>query len=257
MVIPAPGLYVGTVRHRRFAPRPHQFEYSLFMAWLDVDRLREAMDVSRLTSYNRWNWAAFDERDHLGDPVRPLRDRVRDSAHAAGHVLPDGPIYLLTHLRYAGYVFNPISLFYCYDSQGDLQLVLAEVSNTYGGRRNYWLQPRDQTARRFHAVTSKTMYVSPFMEYDVDYEFLLSPPGQTLVAHMNVARSGADGSASSRVLDATLSLDHKPLTARAVRTALCRFPWMTAKVIAAIHWQALRLRLKGLKFVPFPQGGSA
>ena len=246
-----PGLYVGTVRHRRFKPQSHAFEYALFMVLLDIDRIRESMAASRFTSYNRRNWAAFYERDHLdGDPTRALRDRLHDAAVAAGETLPDGRIYLLTNLRYLGYVFNPISVFYCYDREGSLALVLAEVNNTYGGRRYYWLRPTDGIARRFRSHARKAMYISPFMEYDVDYEFVLTPPADALVAHMNVLRQGYE---SGRMFDATLTLDRRPWTAAAIRSVLLRFPWMTAKVIAAIHWEALRLRLKGLPVMPFPQ----
>ena len=252
-MIPSPALYVGTIRHRRFSPKQHHFEYSLFMAFLDVDRLSELMAVSRFTSHNRWNWAAYDDRDHLGDPSRPLRERLRESAAGAGHTLPDGPIYLLTHLRYAGYVFNPISLFYCYGLGGQLELVLAEVSNTYGGRQHYWLRPSDDAAAPFRAAAAKALYVSPFMDFDMDYHFTLTNPGETLVAHMSLTRQGPQRPDHGRVFDATLTLQHQPWTARTVRTALLRFPWMTAKVTAAIYWQALRLRLKGLPVVPFPR----
>lgn len=252
-MIPEPGLYVGTVRHRRFAPRPHAFEYPLFMAFIDIDRVREMMAASRLTSYNRWNWAAFDERDHIGDPGRPLRDRLRESAARAAERLPDGPIRLLTNLRYAGYVFNPISLYYCYDHDGRLQRVLADVSNTYGGRHGYWLNPIGETRRRFRAEAGKALHVSPFMDYDVDYEFVLTPPADSLVAHLNVTRRDAAKPVAGRLFDATLTLKHRPWTPRAIRATLIQFPWVTAKVIAAIYWEALRLRLKGLEVRPFPR----
>lgn len=251
---PEPGLYVGTIRHRRFAPRTHAFEYPLFMAFIDIDRVREAMAVSRLTSYNGWNWASFDERDHLGDPARPLRERLREHALAAGDDLPDGPVRLLTHLRYFGYVFNPISLYYCYDEAGRLRRVLADVSNTYGGRRAYWLRPEDEAPQRFRARARKALYVSPFMDYDVDYEFVLTPPADALVTHLNVTRrDAADTPAPRRLFDATLSLERRPWTAGAIRSTLASFPWMTGKVIAAIYWEALRLRLKGLPVMPFPR----
>ena len=245
----APALYVGTVRHRRFQPTPHQFRYQLFMVLLDVDRLAEAMSASRLTSYNRWNWAAFHDRDHIGDPAAPLRHRLRDSAAAAGAALPDGPILLLTHLRYAGYIFNPISIYYCHDSAGDLRVVMADVRNTYGGRTQYWLRPESSPHQGFRAAADKSLYVSPFMAPDVRYEFLLTPPGPSLVAHMNVNRIDRDP-AAPRLFDATLTLRRQPWTATTVRRTLLRFPWMTASVIAAIHWQALRLRLKGLPIFP-------
>ena len=246
----AAALYTGTIRHRRFAPRAHQFEYSLFMVLLDVDRLREAMGVSRLTSYNGWNWASFDERDHIGDPSQPLRDRLRESAASADEVLPDGPIYILTHLRYVGYVFNPISLYYCYDRSNRLRLVLADVRNTYGGRCGYWLRSGGDRRDVVRETAAKSLYVSPFMDYDVDYDFVLTPPGPTLVAHMNVTHRNGGAAGEPRLFDATLRLTQQPWTARAVRTALARWPWMTAKVIAAIYWQALRLRLKGVPVVP-------
>jgi DUF1365 family protein len=252
---PAPGLYVGTIRHRRFTPRPHDFEYRLFMVLLDVDGIEQAMTASRLTSYNHWNWASFHDSDHVGDPSQPLRTRLRASAEAHGLSLPDGPILLLTHLRYAGYIFNPISIFYCLDSGGALRRVLADVRNTYGGRRLYWLQPADPAAHRFRAVADKTLCVSPFMASGVSYEFLLTPPGDAMVAHMNVHRQAPRGDAvasGERVFDATLSLERRPWTAATIRRALLRFPWMTAKVTAAIHFEALRLYLKGLPVVPRP-----
>jgi DUF1365 family protein len=256
LVIPEPGIYVGTLRHRRFSPTPHAFTYSIFMPLLDVDRIPELMAVSRMTSYNGRNLAAFDDRDHFGDPTRSLRARIEDSADGAGVALPDGPIFLLTHLRYAGYAFNPISLYYCYERAGRLTRVLAEVNNTYGGRQLYWLTRDAAGGPSFRARVAKALYVSPFIAAEVDYGFSMTAPGESLIAHMDVHRSQdpvADVGPSAsppRVLDATLSLRRRPWTAGAIRFALLRFPLMTTKVIASIHWQALRLYLKGVPVVP-------
>ena len=134
-----PGIYTGDLRHRRLGPRPHEFTYRVFLALLDIDRIPELMRVSPFASYNRWNWATFAERDHFGDPRLPLRERLARDAAANGLQLPDGPVFLLTHLRYLGYCFNPISFFYCYTASGELEMVLAEVANTFGERHNYWL----------------------------------------------------------------------------------------------------------------------
>ena len=142
-------LYSGTLRHRRFEPVAHTFVYPIFMAFLDVDRVGELMKVSRLASWNRFNWATFDDRDHLGDPSRPLRNRVADDAARHGIALPDGRIFLLTHLRYLGYCFNPVSFFYCFDRADRLQMVLAETHNTFGGAHHYWVRPRDRVAKAF------------------------------------------------------------------------------------------------------------
>lgn len=252
-MIPGPGLYTGTLRHRRFVPSRHAFSYHLFMAWLDIDRIPEVMRRSRWTSYNHFNWASFDERDHFGDPRLPLRERIVRDAQVHGVEVPDGPIYLLTHLRYLGYCFNPISFFFCYDRQGALGAVLAEVNSTFGERRNYWLTPANQvpSASAFRYRCPKAMHVSPFMDMVLDYEFVLTQPAGSLIAHMATFERPLTA-ASQAFFDATLTLDHQAWTPRAVRAALLRHPWMTVKVIAAIHWEALRLYLKRVPVFTHP-----
>jgi uncharacterized protein len=230
-VVTEPGVYVGTLRHRRFAPVPHAFTYPLFMVLVDVDRIEELMQVSAFTSANRFNWAAFHDRDHLGDPGLPLRERLRVDAARHGIEL-DGPIFLLTHLRYLGVCFNPVSFFYCFDRGGRLQRVLAEVHNTFGGAHNYWVSAHDTAA--------KALYVSPFVPPDVEYAFDFSNPGASLVAHMEARREGL------AFFDATLRLDRRPWTAGAIRGVLARHPLMTAGVVAGIHWEALKLWWKGV-----------
>lgn len=248
-MVSGPAVYAGRLRHRRFRPRPHAFTYDLFMAWLDIDRIPEAMAVSRLTSVNRFNWAAFDDRDHTGDPARPLRERVAASARDAGLTLPDGPIYLLTHLRYLGYAFNPISFYYCYDTAGTLAAVMGEVHSTFGEERCSWIDARaTRTPTGLRHRTPKTMRVSPFMPMAVDWEFVLTEPGESLVAHMNAFLHTEAGAAPC--FDATLTLTRRPWTASIIRRALARHPFMTGKVIAAIHWEAFRLWLKGTPHYP-------
>jgi DUF1365 family protein len=233
------GLFVGTLRHRRFTPVPHAFSYPLFMALLDIDRVPELMRTSPLTSCNRWNWASFNDRDHLGDPSRPLRERLIVDARRHDIELPAGRIFLLTHLRYLGYCFNPVSFFYCFDSQDQLQVVLAEVRNTVGGAHNYWLRP-SSASPTFRAAAMKSLYVSPFMPVNLSYAFALSRPAHRLVAHMKAVE------ADVVCFDATLSLERRPWSAVEIRRALTRHPAMTAAVMAGIHWQALRLWWKGV-----------
>jgi len=237
------GVFVGTLRHRRMETVPHAFTYQLFMVLLDIDRIQDLMAASSFTSQNRWNWASFYDRDHFGDPALPLRSRLAADAAASGLDLPAGRIFLLTNLRYLGYVFNPVSFFYCFDAAGDLQLVLAEVSNTFGGSHNYWLRP-DRASRAFRSAAPKSLYVSPFMPPDLDYAFAFTAPAEQLVVHMETARNGV------RTFDATLSLTRRAWTAREIRRALLRHPAMTARVVAGIHWQALRLWWKGVPVVP-------
>jgi DUF1365 family protein len=225
-------LYRGTLRHRRFDPVAHEFTYSLFMAFLNVDQLPRLMRIAPFLSLNRPNIASFHEADHFGDPSKTLRQRIEEDARAHGLALPDGEIFILTHLRYLGYVFNPISLYYCYSKSEKLELVLAEVNNTFGERKNYWIT----SPQKFRCP--KELHVSPFNKMELDYEFILPDPDQMLIAHMNTLDGGR------RFFDATLSLRREPWSAKSLGLALLRFPWMTAKVIAAIHWEALRLYLK-------------
>jgi DUF1365 family protein len=242
-----PAIYAGTLRHRRFHPVRHEFSYSLFMAFLDIDRIPETMARSAVSSYNRWNWASFHESDHFGDPARALRERLRDDAAAHGVEFPDGAVFLLTNLRYFGYCFNPISLYFCYSKDGSLGTILAEVNSTFGERKNYWLGPQNRLpgkALGFHAA--KEMHVSPFMSMNLEYEFAFNSPGERLVAHMNTLDAGAS------FFDATLTLERQPWTASNLTAALAKQPFMTAKVIAAIHWEALRLWWKRVPVYSHP-----
>ena len=213
-------IYRGWLRHRRFAPRRHAFRYALFMVYLDLAELDEAFR-------GRWLWRAFARfrrEDHLGDHAVPLDQAVRDLVERESGRRPAGPIRLLTHLRYFGYVFNPVSFYYCFGPDGErVEAVVAEVTNTpWGERCCYVLGPRRTT-------TPKAMHVSPFMPMDLSYDWRFTAPLERLAAHMALERHG------ERVFDATLALKRAPLSSR----ALLAFPLMTLQVVAAIHWEAL------------------
>jgi DUF1365 family protein len=242
-------IYQGTLRHRRFSPRAHEFSYPVFMAFFDIERIPELMQVSPFTSYNRWNWASFYERDHFGDPALPLRRRLESHAAAQGIRLPDGRIFLLTNLRYLGYVFNPVSFFYCLDGGGKPRTILAEVNSTFGERHNYWLSEavRPDPRRANHYRCRKLMHVSPFMPMGMEYAFSFSTPGERLGVQIATMQGKV------KVLDATLALRREPWSSGAVGRALLRHPWMTGKVIGAIHWEALRLYLKRVPVFPRPE----
>jgi DUF1365 family protein len=245
-------LYFGTLRHRRFRPASHEFTYPLFMAYLDVDHVPELMRISRFAAYNRWNWASFNEADHFGDARRPLRQRLAEDAAKHGHQLPNGQIFLLTHLRYLGYNFNPVSFFYCHDADGRLQLIMSEVKNTFGETQNYWLSSpcetgTSETARSYQFA--KTFHVSPFISMDCRYHWTFTTPGESLLVQTNVDEN------HEAVFDGTLRLVRKPWSAQWLRHALTRFPWVTAKTVAAIHWEAARLYLKKVPIVHHPGPG--
>jgi DUF1365 family protein len=243
-----PAVYTGTLRHRRFEPKCHQFSYRLFMLLLDIDRIPEAMAVSPFTSYNHFNVSSFHPSDHFGDPTLSLRARLEADAAANGIVLPDGPVFLLTHPRYLGYVFNPISLYYCLDQAGELKTIAAEVRSTLGERHVYWLSDgnREPAAGSHIHRCAKKMHVSPFMPMDLEYRFALTPPEDRLVAHIATLEHGRS------FFDATLTLERHTWDSRNIHKALLAHTLMTAKVIGSIHWEALRLWIKGVPVFPRP-----
>lgn len=234
-------LYRGWVRHRRFSVRPHQFRYGLFMVYLDLGELEQVFKGRWLWSTGRAALAWFRRADYPGDPEQPLDEWVRERVARKTGRRPGGPIGLLTHLRYFGYGFNPISVYYCFDAGGErVETVVLEVTNTpWGERCHYVISP--QPGERF----SKAMHVSPFMPMGLHYRWYANAPGERLCVHLNVCRETVQGQ-EERQLDATLSLRREPITGMNLALAWLRFPWMTGKVIAGIHWEALKLWLKGV-----------
>ena len=228
------GIYEGWVRHRRFETTPNAFRYRLFMMYLD---LAEADDVFA----DRWLWssrgpalARYSRGDHFGDPAAPLEACVRDAVAEQLGRRPDGRIGLLTHLRYFGLMFNPISFFFCFDGETDrLDSLVLEVTNTpWRERHLYVLDARGEKKR--HRL-AKQMHVSPFLGMDVEYDMVLTPPTDRFVAHMDCRREGQSA------LDATLSLRRTEITTAALARVLVQYPAMTLQVVAGIYWQALRL----------------
>lgn len=241
-------LYVGHVRHRRFFPRRHEFRYNLFMAYLDLAEL-ETVFRGRWLWSTRWPGLAwFRRQDHFGDPQIPLDAYVRDLAERQTGRRPQGPIRLLTHLRYFGYCINPISIYYCFKPGGEeLDFLVAEVTNTpWGEKIGYVLDVAGQTGGNQRAEFPKAMHVSPFMPMDLRYGWHSTPPGSHLAVHLDVLKG------PSRMLDATLSLRRQPLDGRAMAGVLARFPFMTLKVVAAIYWEAVRLLWKRIPIFSHP-----
>lgn len=211
--------------------------------YLDLDELDDAFSRRWLWSSKRRNIAEFRRSDYLGPPEVPLAEAVRRRVAESIGRRPEGPIRLLTHLRYFGFVFNPVSFYYCYRADGiELDCIVAEITNTPWRERHAYVLPAESAAahgRSLHWSFAKAFHVSPFMAMDHEYDWRFTPPAEDLRVHMQVLRSGV------AEFDATLALERRPLDSASLARVLCRYPLMTAQVVGAIHWQALRLWLRG------------
>jgi DUF1365 family protein len=238
--VPRSSLCEGWVSHRRRDRPGHGFRYRVFLTLLDLDEIATLDQRLRLFGHNRPRPVSFRDEDHLAASGRGVRLDLAETVRAAGHAMPEGRVELLTHCRIFGYVFNPVSMFYCYDREDRLALAVAEVNNTYGDRHSYVLPVGDST---FEWRTKKLMHVSPFFRPDAGtYRWEVPPPAERLSLGIDLTRNGVTE------LAARLSLARRPLTDRTLASALVRYPFMTATVIGAIHFEALRLRLKGARF---------
>lgn len=250
-------IYEGTVRHRRFAPAAHAFDYTLFMMYLDLSELGEVFAGRWLWSASRPAPARLRREDHYGDPAQPLDAAVRDLVEERTGRRPEGTIGLLTHLAYFGHCFNPVSFYYCWDRAGaKVEAVVAEVANTPWMERHMYVLDRRASLTAGDVMSfklRKEFHVSPFMDMDQSYAWAFREPRERLSVHMENHEGGA------KLFDATMTLERRPITGRALARCLAGWPLMTLKVVGAIHWEALKLWLKDVPVFthPGPRGRQA
>lgn len=231
--------------HARLRPFRHRFSYRIFSLLVDLDDLARLAVGSRLLRHNRFGVFSILDRDHGPRDGTPIKPWVEALARDRGIDLSGGRVLMLTFPRVLGYVFNPISVFYAFDRSGAFRAVVYEVSNTFGDHHSYFL-PVDPNSAPAGAATrqacDKRLHVSPFFGMAGGYRFRVSIPGDRL--GLRIDADGADGPQ----MVATLAGRRRPLDDRHLLSAFLAVPFVTLKVIAAIHWQALRLWIKGARY---------
>ena len=243
----ASALYVGKVAHTRLRPRRHRLLYRIFMLLLDLDELPALAARMRWFSLGRFNLASFHARDHGDGSDTPLRVQVERRLDAAGLSIEGGPIRLLCLPRVLGYVFNPLSVYFCHTPDGRLRAILYEVTSTFGERHGYLIPAEPDAQGVVRQAAAKRLHVSPFMEMDLRYAFRIEPPDATLAVQIGTF------DAAGLLLTAGFVAERRPLDDRSLRRAWFAHPLVTLKVIAGIHWEAIKLLAKGLKLKAGPK----
>ena len=235
--------YEGTVAHRRRRPKPHAFRYRVFMLYLDLDDLPAVLERRWLWSARRAAPARFRRDDYPGEPGQRLDDWVRNLVAERTGARPTGPVRLLTHLRYLGLWFNPISVYYCFADDGDtLEWAVLEVTSTPWRERHHYVLDAHGHTRVHSGAMAKEMHVSPFLPMDLRYQWKLTRPGERLALTVDVA----DG--DGVVVETALAMRRRPLTRAVMAGLLLRYPPMSLRVLGGIHWQAVRLWRKGTPY---------
>lgn len=242
----ASGLYAGKVMHRRLKPKRHDLRYRMFWLLLDLDELDALDKATRIFSRNHFNLFSFFDRDHLDGSPTPLRDQIECHLRSAG-IEPDGGAIRVAALpRILGYVFNPLSVYYCHARDGRLLAMLYEVNNTFGERHSYLIPVDENNTEPIVQSCAKELHVSPFMDLALSYDFRVTVPGASLSVSVNARDK--DGV----LLATSFSGNRVALSDSALLRAFFGHPLLTLKVLLGIHWEALKIWLKGVKIRPKP-----
>ena len=234
------GLYAARVVHRRLAPKGHLFVYRVFSLLLDLDELEVAGKRTRLFSINRFNLFSFFERDHGDGSDVPLKRQVETLLADAGIPLDGGSISLLCYPRILGYVFNPLTVYFCHGSDGALKALVYEVTNTFRERHSYLFRIDEGAQAPFRHSCAKALYVSPFIAMEAQYHFAIVPPEERLA--VVIRETDPDGP----VLNASFTAKRARLSDAILAGYGVSYLFMTVKVMAGIHWEAFRLWRKGV-----------
>ncbi len=243
-------IYKCTVMHHRMEPRENKFSYSVFMFLLDLDELTDISKKIKFISYNRPNLFSFSDKHHSNFPAQTNGKETSIKTKILEYLSSEGintnqiqRISLLTNLSTLGYVFNPISIYYCYDNSGEMIYSVAEVCNTFKEMKLYLLRTETKKGDTFTLLTPKLFYVSPFSELDIDFRFIIKKPGESIDVKVNDYKEG------NCFFTSSLTGKKKELSDRLLIKYSLAFPMITLKIITLIHWQAFVLYLKKIPFI--------
>ncbi len=241
-------IYSGFIGHRRFTPFNHFFKYPIFMTFIDLNTVENFLKKSWFWNVNKRAIVSFHREDYHGDPNIDLSDSVRQTVYKKSGIKIKGPIRLLTHLRYFGYCFNPVSFYYCFNKDDThVDVVLAEVTNTpWKERFAYVIRNKNGDKKKLTSNFNKQLHVSPFWGMDHQYEWLFTQPTKKLAVNMKNFK------ADKKVFDANLNLNRNDFTRKELIKQVVRFPFITLFVVFRIHLQALKLWLKKAPFFIHP-----
>lgn len=252
-------IYEGWVRHRRFSPKSHQFSYQVFMMYLNLDEIDTVLCQNKLWSTGKYSPARFKRSDYFGDSSKSLKQCVKEEVFNQIGIKVTGSIFMLTNLRYFGYIMNPLTIYYCFNNKQQLEAMLLEVTNTPWGEKHHYVFSCDPTMQKHRTYINKELHVSPFNPMNMTYFFKNNTPNKSLAVHMENYTSSTkknndlDQPHTGPVFDATLVLKKREITHQSLTSILVKYPFMTLKVIYSIYWQALKLFIKKSPFYSNPK----